>query len=162
MIRPSSSATEENRFRSAVATSWNAVFAFAKFCHSKRSFDVWIPAPRMRVDFEHRNGFGDMADLWVRKPGDQKWVAVEVKCRELTFTCADDYPYPTVFVDRKEKADKARPYAYICLNKAMTHAAVIYGDSRSRWISSERHDRVKQYPLSVYECPLADVTFVQI
>lgn len=150
--------SEEQRFRSAVPKSWKAVWRVAEH-YQLRGYSVTLPGYQMRDRFEEREGFGDDADLLV---GD-RW-RFEIKWREVDFTCADDFPYPSVLVDRVEKADKVKDTvsAYISVNKAMTHVAIIDPATREKWGARKRFDHVKRYPLDVYECPKHLVRFEKL
>jgi hypothetical protein len=78
-------------------------------------------------------------------------------------TCADDYPYETIFVDRTTKIEDAPPDVYFNVNKAMTHAAVIGIDTREQWTGPNTvWDSVKRYRVTVMECPVELVKFVSL
>jgi hypothetical protein len=144
---------EEERFRGAVAQSDRAVRAWGEHMLNKGHPIIHQPI-RLRPSFEARQGYGDDSDISVL-------FRYEVKGRTVQFTCADDFPYDTVFVDRKDKADKNADvvHAYVTLNKALTHFALIRSSTRQMWTTSERFDSVKGHKLCVYECPKEHVIF---
>lgn len=136
------------RFKEAVPQSWRAVFRLAEFLQS-RGMTVQIPAMALCASFEDRNGgYGDAFDLSVL-------THYEVKQHDFGFTCAADYPYRNIIVDRKAKIDglKVRVSAYWQLNKSMTHALVIRQSSRDKWFPETLRDSVKGFSYNAYMCP---------
>jgi hypothetical protein len=144
--------TEEARFRRAVEVSWRGVGVLADW-YRGRGYDVTVPLPRMRECFEDRAGYGDWWDLEVCR-GQARW-RFEVKSRTLRFTGAADYPYPTIFVDRVEKALACRRLlaGYLVLNTGYTHVALVAARTWRSWVIKDRFDGAKGYGLSVYACP---------
>ena len=154
MIKELSRATEDIRFRGAVSRSWVAVYMVADH-YRNLGYDVTLPPYSMRPTFDGRAGYGDAEDLLVAG----RW-RVEVKWRGIKFTCASDYPYRTVFVDRADKADVCEPHAYFAVSEDLNHFAVIKGSTKPLWVKSARFDKIKGYPLQVYECPVWAAHFV--
>lgn len=159
---------EHARFTAAVARSWGAVWAVAHYIHSRGGCDVTVRAHAVRPDPNQAcEGFGDAdGDVIVivrRIDGDNRRAAVEVKGREIDFTNAADFPFPTIIVDRAEKADRGAVYAYFTVNRAKTHAAIVYSHTRPSWIGPHPiTDNSKGYDVTVYECPVADARFVSL
>jgi hypothetical protein len=158
--------SEEWRFRAAIVKSWRAVFAVAKHLHSTGGFTIRIGPLRIRPDDGKVIDYGDDHDLAVQTTGSIKLWPVEVKWREFDFTCCADFPYPTIFIDRKTKADKAEPFAYFVVNKAMTHAAIVKTSTKASWIAKQVSDTTKighrpdAYTYTIYECPKELAEFV--
>lgn len=152
---------EEQRFRAAVQKSWKAAFRVAEVIHSKGDYSVFIEPLRIRKSQTERNGFGDTADVKICKFHSNDPKLIEVKWKDLDFTCAEDYPYDTVFLDRGCKADAVAPYCYFVCNKALTVAAVAYWKAtREHWIGPNKYfDSRKGYEFSTYECPKHLVKF---
>jgi hypothetical protein len=158
---------EEQRFRRDVPASWEAVHAAERYLHSLGGLWTLVRPSVMREDFNKRNGFGDDCDLFVCKRDPRRfshrWWPVEVKGRGLDFTCADDYPYDTIFVDRSAKVDLFEPYAYFILNSTLSCAALIKSSTKGKWIGPKTYpDRPKGYPVCVYECPKDVAEFVSL
>ena len=145
--------SEEDRFRSAIPKSWKAVWAVAQYIHMKGNRIVEIGPLRIRDNPDNKRGYGDDADLIVMGPNLNR-TNIEVKWRDLEFTSQYDYPYPTIFIDRASKSDTSSPHYYFTVNKSMSHVAIIGRESKDRWIGPRQYDdRVKGYPVTVYECP---------
>lgn len=152
--------SEEQRFRGAVSRSRDTVLHVAK--HLQPHGTVTLPQSKMRPTFADREGYGDEFDLqFDRGSLDRDIKDIEVKERGLTFTCAGDFPYETVFVDRVTKADKAN-VTYVSLSHDLNYCLIVYPQSRERWTKSVRWDSVKHYQLEVYECPKVDAVFCKI
>ena len=144
---------EESRFRSEVGKSWTAVWVVARHIHALGGCAVVVLPLQLRPSFDDREGFGDVADLLVKKSGG-KWKRAEVKGRKIPFTSAEDYPYATIFVDRSSKADATTPDVYFIVNDKLTYAARIDSATKDKWIGPKTYsDRTKGYDLTVYECP---------
>jgi hypothetical protein len=89
---------------------------------------------------------------------------VEVKRRTFPFTCREDYPYPTVFVDNARRFDAKRPtpFAYVLVSEALDAVAIVLCHTRSHWTRSKQYARNGHRHMEVYECPFEHVTFVRI
>lgn len=147
---------EDARFREAVDRSWEAARAFGDHM-LRKGYGITLNPPRMRPCFEQRPGYGDEFDLAVV-------TRYEVKGRNIDFTSAEDFPFPTIFVDRKDKADRNAGvvHAYVTLNKAQTHAAVIKASTRLMWRATEKFDATKGHNLTLYECPKEHASFITL
>lgn len=93
-------------------------------------------------------------------------MRVEVKQRSLEFTCRADWPFPDGFiVCSRNSFDRAKPkpYAYVILNRAGTHAAFVLGSSRTRWWIERRKDsRYQTIEQEFYFAPLEAVSFAPL
>lgn len=119
--------------------------------------EVVIPAPHLRKDAATRMLEGDRGDILYTE-------AVEVKQRQIAFTGAADYPFPTVFVDEVYKVDRrvARTRAWVVVNRDGTCLAVIPKATRREWVVVERPDAAQGRVCQWYACPVARVTFVAL
>ena len=142
---------EESRFRRGLDRSWEAVQALA-WHYRRLGYRVDIPDPRVRPSRDERVGYGDDYDMVVAR----RWC-FEVKWRGIDFTCAADFPYPTVMVDRAEKVARriVQLSGYLMVSQKLTHGVLIRTDTQPRWIERETFDRTKGYGLRVLECPVA-------
>jgi hypothetical protein len=143
---------EETRFREAVVRQWAAVFRVAQYLHAKGNCLVQINPLRIRPSFEQRNGYGDDADILLKMVDKERWWKIEVKWKQLEFI--DQYPFPTVFLDRIDKSDSAQPDGYYIVNKPMTHAVSVMARTRSSWSPVTTMDTKKGYEFSCYQCPV--------
>jgi len=155
-------AVEEKRFRATLTRSWQAAWKVAQYIHSQGNVTVQVAPLIIRPSRSQRTGYGDAADV-LYSYDSAKWLRCEVKWRQPEFTCADDYPYPTIFIDRVAKIEEAPPDIYFNVNKAMTHAAIIGIDTQEQWTGPNTYfDRIKRHPVTVMECPIELVRFVSL
>jgi hypothetical protein len=153
---------EEARFRSAVSNSWRAVWAVAQHIHRHGERSIQVQPYRLRPSFDQRADYGDAADLLVCKGGDS-WLPIEVKWRGLDFSGVEDFPFPTIFIDRAVKSQSTQPVCYFMVNRGITHAARIDWRTHDHWIGPNTyHDAKKGYEVTVYECPLNLVHFLKL
>lgn len=140
-------------FLADLRESQRAVWRVAQWLHA-RGLHVTVRALRERPTVEDVKYYADSGDIEIVQ-------RIEVKHRHLTFTCAEDYPYPTVTVDVAHAWDRAcpKPQWYVILNEGLTHAAVVSGRSADQWVRVSKEDRAKQRVRTFYECPLALVCF---
>lgn len=125
---------------------------------------VHIPPLRVRPAAEEMADFSDAGDLFTSRDG-KAWDRIEVSVRGLAFKSRADYPYPTVIVCSVHAWNKAdpRPTAYVRLNRAMTHAAVIVtAKSSDRWTAGILHDVMKKRDRGVFYCPKELVNFIEM
>jgi hypothetical protein len=85
-------------------------------CLKDVGYDVKRDPNSERTDF----------DILIRTT--EGWMVIEVKERNEAFTSPDDFPYPTVFVDRKGAFDKkaVRPMAVVTVS-LQTGAIIFVG-----------------------------------
>ncbi len=118
-----------------------------------KGFPVIVEPTFVRPDSSERSEYADHGDLRIIQ-------RVEVKHREkLTFTCAGDFPYPTIIVDVAHAWDNAhpKPYVYMILNRDATHMALVYGRHFKQWTKEMIHSRNRDR--EHYLCPVRFVTF---
>jgi hypothetical protein len=110
---------------------------------------------QVRDKVENMSKFADDGDIYI---GDRR---VEVKRRGLRFTCADDFPYPTVIVDVAHAWDRAdpKPEAYILTNEAATHCMIIRDQTSMHWRRVTKMDRFKKRERTFLECPIEHALF---
>lgn len=122
-----------------------------------KGFNVRAPEIKVRPDPSQRMDYSDAGDIIYEE-------RLEVKRRQnIDFTSAADYPYRDgVIVDVCHKYDRARPkpIAYVVVNRAGTHAAVIRRDSAKSWARRDIFDKGRTREF--YVAPLDVVTFVQL
>ncbi len=149
---------DSERFLSDLSSSRIAVNQFADLARRK-GFSAWLPPDRTRPDASVRAEYADAGDMMLQG-------RVEHKVRtNLRFTCRDDYPYQTVIVDEayKEDAKSEDPVLmYVIENADRTHAAVVYGWTRSRWKIESRHDPIQGRVCDFYTLDKSLVRFCHI
>jgi hypothetical protein len=117
---------------------------------------------RIRPSFEERRNYSDSGDIILLDPERR----VEVTHRKLRFTCRSDFPLDALFVEKVAKYERRspEPYAYVALNKPMTHAAIVLCSTRPNWFVDSWHDDClvpgQRYPC--YACPKEHLSFVRI
>ena len=116
---------------------------------SQKGYNVTVRKTNVRPSAEQMREYADSGDIEIIQ-------RVEVKRRKLAFTCREDYPYKTVFVDVAHTFDNAicKPYAYIVINESATHCLIVKGETSKQWIKSTKLDRAKNRERMFYECPL--------
>jgi hypothetical protein len=119
-----------------------------------KGYPVIIEPTFLRTNISDMREFSDNGDLRIVQ-------RVEVKRRNLKFTCADDFPYPSIIVDVAHTWDRARPkpYAYLIYNEGATALCVVYGKSFPVWQKVTKPDRFKKRDRTFYECPIGECEF---
>lgn len=83
-------------------------------------------------------------------------VRVEIKQRDLKFTCPDDFPYDSAFVQNigNESADKTMPLIYV-LRSAPTRCWVwvLGADRNDEWKESNVRDTTRGSIVRMLSCP---------
>ena len=138
--------------------SHDAVWCAARWLQNKGHHVVVTPTSKSKTHGEWKQ-HADSGDLYLQQ-------RIEVKKRGIDFTGAGDWPHGDKFiVCSRHSYDLARPkpYAWIILNKAKTHAAIVKAESRTRWVVEKRTDsRYQNYTQEFYFCPLDCVTWVSL
>jgi hypothetical protein len=140
-------------FQTALKKSWGAVFVVAKWLH-KNGHDVSIPISR---------DVPDSGDIFANKP-DQPVKRIEVKGRNVSFTCALDWPYEDMLVSNEAAVKRAwddDPH-YVILNAEMTHAALILPETKQHWKVIKKWASNTRMVESFYTCPIERVKFIRI
>jgi hypothetical protein len=142
-----------------IEKSKDGVYKAAQWLNSK-GFTVAVPpVVAVQCSYEERMKYVDGGDLFVQQ-------RVEVKVRNIDFTCKEDFPYKKgMLVCAQHSFDNAKPkpYAYIYLNKQMTHIALIMSSTSKQWIvKSVKDSRYRDFVQPTYECPLELVSFYKI
>jgi hypothetical protein len=100
------------------------------------------------AEWLHRNGKAiriDPIKVMPRGGNVEEWVddcdlyaddqKIEVKCKNVSFTCKEDFPWDTVIVSNSQTVDRnwGLITAYIIVNKEMTHAMIIPTTTKDTW-----------------------------
>jgi hypothetical protein len=92
--------------------------------------------------------FMDSGDLCVQ-------AIIQVKRRKLHFTSAEDYPYPTVYLDEDYKVKRviSKCLGWAVVNASMTHLAFIKSSSFHLWTTEIRYDKHARRECTTRACP---------
>lgn len=104
--------------------------------------DVRVPPEVLRPRIEDMAAYADDGDLFCGS------LRIEVKRRNLRFTCPEDFPYDDMIVDVAHTWDRARregrpPFAYVVFNKDMTARVAILAMTHKAWTRKTTMDRLK-------------------
>jgi len=114
-----------------------------------KGVEVSLSPFEVRPDVSERYEYQDEADLFARRP-------IEVKKRDLDFSCEDDYPYPSIYIDEKYKLNE-EAWFYMILNESLTHFILAETRLSKRWgESAKRH---KGTELTFVTAPYSCVSF---
>jgi hypothetical protein len=153
---------EEQRFRAAVPASMVAVNAFADYLRRRRWTEVEVSAVTVRPRLEERGGYGDREDVRGVSPNGAR-RRFEIKGRTIVFTCRDDFPFPTVWVESVSKRNEWADW-YVTVSKDLQYAALTEGAHHDQWkVETVRLFGYGGYfhkPL--YACPVELMQFIKI
>jgi hypothetical protein len=148
---------DDGSFVSDLVESQASVWIVARWL-SSLGYPVTVNPLRVRPDVSQMAAYADKGDIEIAQ-------RVEVKRRpNILFTCAADFPYPTVIVDVCHTWDRARPkpFAYVILNSDATCAIIVKGESSDSWVKSSKYDRAKNRTRQFYECPIELCKFIRL
>lgn len=113
---------------------------------------VRVTPIEIRADIEDRHRFADEHDLTV---GRHRELRIDVKSRNLRFTSAADYPYPTALVDTLSgwRAKIRKPSAIVLVSQVTGAMLVIPRSTEPHWAVRRRTDRVRNIDDSFLEVP---------
>ena len=80
---------------------------------------------------------------------------IEVKSRNQEFSCADDFPFDTLFIDTKDGFDRKvdKPTLYVCVSqKTGGMCALNVHDTKKHWQVEKTWDTVRKIRLTAYAC----------
>ena len=141
----------------ALNKSRRAVFRVAEWLH-RHGKEIVVPATVVMPKGADPKDWVDACDLYA---GGEK---IEVKHKDVDFTCLADFPFDTVIVSSARTIDRnwGLVKAYIIVNKAMTHAMIITTDKKDSWWKGTLKPKNKTIEEEFYFCKTADVVFRQI
>jgi hypothetical protein len=154
---------QEARIVGAFRNAWEFVYPVAEYAHRLGGRIVQINPMVVRPSRDEREGYGDDFDLRVFKLGDMDWKRLEVKGKtKLSFTCAADFPYSTILLDRTDKTDKCLVDGLFIVSMDRRYAAYVPASTREHWREVTVYDNDKGYPFVGYACPKELATFMRI
>lgn len=123
-------------FLASLANSESAVLSMGKWLRGLGA-DVLMRPTVARPEYKSRMAYVDAGDLEIR-------LRVEVKHRDIEFTSAADYPYPTVLVDEARKAEQHSTltlWGYLIVSRSRTHFCFISATTKKHWTVVKLYDR---------------------
>lgn len=149
---------DHERFVSHLNDSRHGVWLVANWLN-KRGNDVTITANSVSKGYEDRLDHIDSGDFYINQ-------RVEVKSLSAEFTCKEDWPFgKELIVCAKHSYDNAtpKPYMYILLNKAKTHAIIVMGVKSNTWTVKRYKDkRYENMEQDFYISSVEDVKFIKL
>jgi hypothetical protein len=106
-----------------------------------QAFEVHLPPVEVRPDAAQRMDYYDDGDIHIKSPEWEAWRRVEVKQRNLRFTCEKDYPFQTLLIDEVYKVERKHElalHAYYIVNADCSHFCIIPAHSK-KWWKQETH-----------------------
>lgn len=136
-----------------------STFLVAEFLH-KRGYTIHIPAFDYRPPDSNWREHVDDGDLYIWKEHEPQH-RIDVKHINTDFTCYDDFPHSHMFVADARAIKRADPHplAYVLVNKAGTHVAIVWWKTRGVWEEHQVFASNTQKHITVMRCPVEHVTF---
>jgi len=147
---------EEERFQATIKTSNAATFAVISWLWRNSSWWIKTKPAVARATGSDPAGENTIADIFISHNGND-WQRIEVKHRNLHFASAEDFRYPTLFLDRIKPVPPANWYFIVNANR--THAAVVpaevprnktfindrgkAGDTYEAWECDKAHPKIR-------------------
>lgn len=102
---------------------------------NKLGYTIGLPPTTKAKTYEEWEEHADSGDLIIN-------MRLEVKQLSADFTGREDWPFKDFIVCAKHSFDRAdpKPYMYVIVNKAMTHAGIVMGSHSGNWTVEERAD----------------------
>ena len=143
--------TNHQKFNEHLDGSQEAVCKVAQWLTLSGQTVIIPPISRVPNHESWKEG-ADTGDLLILR-------RVEVKQLSTVFTCLSDWPHKRFIVCAKHAWDRAaqKPEAFIILNAAMTHAAVVKKETQPYWTTGTVEDSRYTGKAAVQEfyfCPL--------
>lgn len=133
--------------------SFGSVFIVGAYLQ-RLGFNIVVPVPEIRPNEAERMKYMDNGDLLVTMP-------VQVKERSIQFSCAADYPYPTIFIDETYKIKKDT-FMYVIVSSDHRYAALIDRSTRSHWVKETIFDKKQDRECVNAACPKELASFVSL
>ncbi|MHA2280276.1 MAG: hypothetical protein ACXAC5_05425 [Promethearchaeota archaeon] len=114
----------------------------------KHGLKAEVPELTFRDNIKQIKKYADLEDI--RCEG----KLIEVKSRKLSFTCPDNFPYPTILIDTVSgwETKKHKPDAYVCISTITKEIIAISGKKKDYWQKVRRFDATRKIQDWFYEC----------
>lgn len=156
---------DHQRFVKHLNDSRYGVWLVADWLNENYKFDVKITANTVSNGYDDRMEHVDRGDLYISKP-DKEEMRVEVKSLSAEFTCKEDWPFgKQLIVCAKHSYDNSepKPYMYVLLSNAKTHAIIIKGSDHDKWTVKTYPDkRYENMVQNFYISSVEDVKFIKL
>lgn len=113
--------------------------------------EVEVPELRIRPDVSQAREYADSGDL-IARCGERE-LPIEVKSRNIAFTCPQDYPYHTAFVDDVPGWERGEPKTVVLVSQRTEGAVVVPLRSRPHWREEAVYDRLRRTWVPTYTVP---------
>jgi len=155
-------ATTYDAFTDRLNKSRPAMFRVAEWIHRKGR-SVYIPAIIAAPKGSDWKDYVDDGDLFVDDDVKGR-LKVEVKHVNIDFTGPKNWPYPSVIVSGKGTIERnmGTVETYIIVNKQMTHAMIVLGETTKHWYIKRMFAKNTQKEEDFYLCPMEHVIFTKI
>lgn len=139
-----------------------AMFRVAEWLHLQ-GVSVTIPAIKVVPEGEDNEPYYDSGDIHCECPKRGSFI-VEVKHLTTDFTGKHDWPHKETIVSNVGTVDRnwGKIKAYILVNKSMTHAIFVNGDTSEKWTKRQIFAKNTNKTEWFYVCPIDFVSFKKI
>lgn len=134
-----------------------SVFKVAEYLNREKNCSVTIEALKLAPNRHEWREYQDDGDIIVN----DKHI-VEVKGKTVDFTSREDFPWDEMIVANVASADRYSAFAYFIVNKKLTHAGIIKGSSKPRWVKRMMQDNFRGTIELKYLCPIDLIEFVRL
>lgn len=121
----------------------------------KQGRDAYLRGSVLTPNEADRRDYYDNGDIAMVVDGVE--YDVECKCRnDLSFTCADDFPYDTVVFDevhKVERRDLSKLWGYWVISNDWVHACFIPRSSEPYWVVENIYDKSEKKLIPCYALP---------
>lgn len=144
-------------------TSRTAIFKVAEYLHREKGLNVAIPSMVLSPNVSSSMGYSDKGDLFVWANGKKTFI-IDVKHKQIDFTCAENFPFQDEYIMVASVASVTRlpAFAYFVVNRQMTHAFVVKGDTKHLWHISHVKDKERGDSEDKYMCYIGLGEFVEL
>jgi len=154
----------KTKFVERLKKSQKAVEVAADWWRS-RDYIVDVPETKIRPTRDQWKEYADSGDFYVTSISGGLTRRMEVKGLSCNFTDRTDWPFGSNFiVCAKHSWDNAepKPFLYMYLNPAMTHAAVVFGYHHKSWTIKSIPDRDRPYAQDCYMSDINNVNWIDL
>jgi len=134
-------------FTKRFINSRSAVFKVAEYLNREKNCSVEIPAMQLAPDPDFADEYKDIGDIIVNG----KHI-IEVKGRNMLFYDRDSFIYNEIIVANVASADRYNAFAYFIVNNEFTHAAIIKGETKKKWVIRNIYEEEKNTWEEKYLC----------
>lgn len=129
----------EQLFLSELKTGRKWEMWFAKLL-LEYGITVQVPQFAFRKDMSEVPDYADRPDVVANGK------VLEIKSRRLSFTCPEDYPFDSIFVDTQKSWDQkeGKPFAIVVISQETKGIVVLSNKQSDQWKTETKFDRVRK------------------